>query len=107
MNILNESVPRVQLMSYLNLQSISTSLNLLSSQVKIIAQSAGTVEYTDCNSAGVRPPNECPGYNTKQFDDEVPVMLELWGMRSTPLLPLLPGLLLPGVVAPDRALSMG
>ena len=57
---------------------------------------------------GVRPPpNECPGYNTKQSDGEVPVMLELWGMRSTPSLPSLPGPLWPGVVAPDRALSMG
>ena len=41
---------------------------------------------------GVRlPPNECPGFDTKQSDGEVPVMLELWGMRSTPSLPLLPG----------------
>ena len=30
-----------------------------------------------------------------------------WGMRSTTSLPLLPGPLLPGVVAPDRSLSMG
>ena len=29
-------------------------------------------------------------------------MLELWGMLSTPLLPLLPGPLWPGVVAPDK-----
>ena len=29
-------------------------------------------------------------------------MLELWGMRSTPLLPSLPGQLWPGVVAPDK-----
>ena len=50
---------------------------------------------------------ECPGYDTKQSDGEVPVMLEFWGMRSTPLLPLLPGPLWPGVVAPDRALSIG
>ena len=28
-------------------------------------------------------------------------------MQSTPLLPLLPGPLLPGVVAPDKVLSMG
>ena len=57
---------------------------------------------------GVRPPaNECPGYDTKQSDGEVPAMLELWGMQSTPSLPLLPGPLWPGVVAPDRALSMG
>ena len=24
--------------------------------------------------------NECPGYDTKQFDGEVPLMLELWRM---------------------------
>ena len=35
------------------------------------------------------------------------MILELWGMRSTPSLPLLPGPLWPGVVAPERALSMG
>ena len=41
---------------------------------------------------GVRlPPNECPDYDTKQSDGEVPAMLELWGMRSTPSLPSLPG----------------
>ena len=57
---------------------------------------------------GVRPPpNECPGYDTKQSDGEVPTLLELWGMRSTPSLPSLPGPLWPGVVAPDRALSIG
>ena len=56
---------------------------------------------------GVRRPNECPGYDTKQSDGEVPAMLELWGMQSTPLLPSLPGPLWPGVVVPDRALSMG
>ena len=62
-----------------------------------IAQSDGAVEFT----------NECTGYDTKQPDGEVPVMLGLWGMRSTPSLPLLPGPLRPGVIAPDRALSMG
>ena len=34
-------------------------------------------------------------------------MLELWGMRSTPSLPLLPGSLWPRVVAPDSVLCMG
>ena len=24
---------------------------------------------------GVTPPNECPGYDTKQYDGEVPVLL--------------------------------
>ena len=34
---------------------------------------------------GVRPPpNECPGYDTKQSDGEVLVMLGLWGMQSIP-----------------------
>ena len=61
-----------------------------------IAQSAGAVEY-----------NECPIYDTKQSDGGVPVMLELWEMWSTPSLPQLPGLLCPGMVASDRALSMG
>ena len=57
---------------------------------------------------GVRPPpNECSGYGTKQSDGEVPAVRELWGMRSTPSLPLLPGPLWPSVIASDRALSMG
>ena len=48
-----------------------------------MAQSAGAVEYTDCTSAeGYDPPlsNECPVYDNKQSDGEVPVMPELWGM---------------------------
>ena len=50
--------------------------------------------------------NRCPGYDTKQPDGEVPVMLELWGMRSTLSLPSLPGPPWPGVVAHDRILFM-
>ena len=43
-----------------------------------IAESAGAVEYIDCFSAeGARLPNKCSGYDTKQSDGEVPVMLEL------------------------------
>ena len=42
-----------------------------------------------------------------QRDSKVPVMLELWGMRSTPLLPSLPGPLWPGVVAPDNGHACG
>ena len=64
--------------------------------ILFFAQSAGAVEYTDCFSV------EWPRYDTKQSDGEVPVMLELWGMRSTPLLPSLSGSLRPGVVAPDK-----
>ena len=53
------------------------------------------------------PPNECPRYDTKQSESEVPIILELCGILSTSLLPSLWGLLWPGVVAPDRVLSMG
>ena len=52
---------------------------------------------------GKTPPHkECPVYDTKQSDSKVPVILELWGMQNTPSLPLLPGLLWPKVVAPDK-----
>ena len=74
---------------------------------KIIARSARAVEYTGCiSSEGQNPSlNECPVYDTKQSDGEVLVMMELWGMGSTPS--SFPGPLEPGVVAPDRVLSMG
>ena len=53
------------------------------------------------------PPYGCPGYDIKQSDGEAPVMLEHWGMRSTPLLPLLPGPLWPGMLAPDSPIYIG
>ena len=56
---------------------------------------------------GKAPHNESPGYDTKQSDGWVPVMFELWRMRSTPLLPSPPGPLWPGRVALDRVQSMG
>ena len=43
---------------------------------------------------------------TKQSDGEALMMLELWGMWSTPSLTMLPSPLWPGVVAPDRVLFM-
>ena len=70
---------------------------------------AGAVEYTDCIFAegNIPTPNKCPEYDTNQSDGEAPVMLELWRIGSTPLLPLLPGPFLPRVGAPDVVLSMG
>ena len=44
---------------------------------------------------------ECPRYDTKQPDDEVPMMLEVWGMQRTPSLPSLPGPLRLGMIVPD------
>ena len=50
---------------------------------------------------GVRPPfNECPGFDPKQSDGEVPVTQGLWRIRSTPSL----SLLWPSVVTPNWAL---
>ena len=44
----------------------------------LMAQSAGTAEYTNCISAERKEsPNEYPGYDTKQSDGEAPVMLKL------------------------------
>ena len=55
----------------------------------------------------ISPFNECPRYDTKQSDGEVPAILELWKMGSTISLPSLRGSLWLGVVASDRVLSMG
>ena len=55
----------------------------------LVAQSAGAAEYADSCY-------KCPGYDTKQSDGEVPVMLEFWGMQSTPSLPSLPSPPWPG-----------
>ena len=60
----------------------------------IRTQSAGAAEYTNCISAeGQDSPNEYPGYDIKQSDNEATVMLKLWGMWSTPSLLSLPVLL--------------
>ena len=67
----------------------------------------GAREYTCIIAEEQDPLNKCPGYVIKKSDGEAPVMLELWGMWSTPLLFLLPGPLWPGMVAADRVLSMG
>ena len=52
-------------------------------------------------------PNECPAYDTKQSDCEVPVMPELWGTQSIPSLPLFPGQIRTAVVVLNSVLSMG
>ena len=82
---------------------LSSSLN-----PDIIAHSAGAVEFTDYLSAGgYLRPKECPRYDTKLSDSEVPIMLELSGMWSTPSMSPLSGPLWLGVIATDRVLSIG
>ena len=50
--------------------------------------------------------NDCPGYDTRLFHGEVPIV-ELWRMWSTRSLPLLLSTLWPRVVAPVRVPSIG
>ena len=71
-------------------------------------QSAVAVEYINCfSSEGLDfPDNECPRYDTKPSDGKVPIMLELWGMWSTPSLTSLPDPLWSEVVVSDRVLSL-
>ena len=65
--------------------------------------SVGAIEYTDWFSAERQDSqNLSPGYDTKQFDGDAPVMLELWEMRSTPLMLSR----WPRMVAPDMVLSI-
>ena len=71
------------------------------------AKLAGAVEYTVCISAeGLDPHNRCPRYDIKQYGGEAPDLM-LGGMWSSPSLSLFPVFLRPGVVAPDRVLSIG
>ena len=65
-------------------------------------------EYTGwISAAGKDYTNEFLGYDTKQSNGEALVMLELWGMQNTPSLPSISNPLRPGMVAPDKVLSMG
>ena len=81
--------------SFTNVNNSPASVAYLLVAIKSMdeqAYSAGAVEYTNCNSAeGKNLRGECLGYDTKQSDGEASVMLKLWGMRSTPSLPLLLG----------------
>ena len=80
---------------------------LICHKTQPIAQLAGAVEYTVSLQRGKTPSNKCPRYDTKQSNGEFPVMSEFWRMWSIPSLSSSSGPLWPGVVAPDRVLSMG
>ena len=64
----------------------------------MIAQSPGTVEYTDCIYAVSL--NDCLGYDLKQPDGEAPVSEALGNMEYL-FIALTPRSTLPGVVAPE------
>ena len=73
-----------------------------------MALATTAAEYTDCiTTEGQDSLNECPVFATIQSDGEASVMLELWEMQSSPLLPSLSGPLFLGIIAPDRLLRIG
>ena len=57
-----------------------------------MAQSAGDVKYTGCFTAErLDSPNECPGYDTKQSDDEAPLIFgEVLGNTQYPFAAIVP-----------------
>ena len=73
------------------------SLHLTQSNGKVAEEYTGYISVEGYDSL-----SECPGYDTKQCDGEIPEMMELWEMQSAPSLPLLRDPLWLGVVAPDR-----
>ena len=69
----------------------------------------GAVEYTDCTFAAGwdPPPTSVLDMTLNNLMVRFQWYWSLQGMQSTPSLPLLPSPLWPGMVAPERALSMG
>ena len=47
------------------------------------------------------------GYETQKSDGEVQIMLEVLGIRTTPLFPSIPGQLRLGGAVPDYVFSLG
>ena len=71
----------------------SIYLTLFNENVKSKPSQLGLYNMLTTSLQGSNPaPSKCLGYDTKQSDGEAPV-LEFWGMRDTPLLPLLSGAL--------------
>ena len=76
--------------------------------MQFLIQFTVAAEYTNCFFCrGVTFAQRVSCYDSKQSDGKAPVMLELWGMQSTPSLPSVPGPLGPGLIAPHRVQSMG
>ena len=73
-------------------------------KVNVIARLEYELAYYD---SAVHRFNHYTTRTPQQSDGEASIMLELWGMRSIPSLPSLPGPLWPRVVVPDRFLFIG
>ena len=68
-------------MTQVQILNDAVCISLHANTLGTIAQSAEAVEYTNCISAeGYDALNECPVYDTKQYDGEVPVLLIFWLM---------------------------
>ena len=80
--------------------SISTSYGLFNTKIEPVGWGCRIHRLHLCRE--VRLPQWVSCYDTKQSDGEGLVMLELWGMLSTPSLLSLLGSLWSGVIAPDR-----
>ena len=65
------------------------------------------ISQTASLQRGKTPPTRVLVYDTKQSDGEAPVILELWEVRSTRLLPSLPGQLFLWMLASDRVPLIG
>ena len=73
-----------------------------------LAQAARAAEYTESISAERQDSaNKDPVSDAKQSDGEASVILELWGMQSTPSLPWFPGSFSLGVIISEKVLSIG
>ena len=106
--ITNIKRDEINIMNFINVNTFNLHNSLLNDNnrfmkvtVKSTAQSAGAVKCSDC-----RPVRHNPMTVLDMTLISLMVRFQLWGIRSTPSLPSLPGPLRPGVVAPDRVLPM-
>ena len=90
-------------MTYSGWYAIKPNQIKLLTECKLMNKQSIRLEHWLQSLLGGRLPlqNEGPIYDTKQSDDKA-LVLKFWRMWRTLSLPLLPGLLWPRMVAPDR-----
>ena len=98
----------ISMICWWNIYFFNILLTTLSSKQNPCTVSRGRRIHWLLLCSEVRPSHdEYPRYDTKQFDGEIPVMLGLWGIQSTPSLRSFPGPLWPRVGAPDKSPMYG